>query len=136
MSDGQSDPETREALEARVIGELLAQGEATEDSALTDTTAVAYLERIRHETEAAQRAGLRTWLMVLASIALVVELVALVCVVFFQGFKAWGFDLDTATLNIFATTLVIQTFLIIRIIATNLFPQDGSFFSPRQRRTS
>jgi len=71
--------------------------------------------------------------MVLASGALLVELVALVCVVFFQGFRTWGFSLDVPTLNIFATTLVIQTFLIIRIIATNLFPQDGSFFSQSQK---
>lgn len=60
-----------------------------------------------------------------AFLILVIELAALGVVVFLQGFKLWGFNLNDWVFGTITSGCLLQTFGIIRNITLHLFPNES-----------
>lgn len=72
-----------------------------------------------------QNRGLRKTIAIRLIWMLSAELMFLGLMIIFQGFTIWGFHLQEWVFSIFTTSVLAQTFLLVRVVVKNLFPAES-----------
>ena len=101
--------------------ELLALAEKTPTKAFNSTAALANQD----VEDRKQNRGLRKNIAWYLLIVLAVELGFLGLMIVFQGFSIWGFLLNQFVFSVFTTSVLAQTFLLVRVVVKDLFPSGG-----------
>ena len=72
-----------------------------------------------------QNRGLRKGIALNLIKILVCEIIFIGLMIIFQAFSIWGFVLNQAVFSIFTTSVLAQTFLLVRVVVKDLFPSGG-----------